>query len=82
MFVHFNVSEYLLSIKANSYMRSSIKSRRLSKADVQFLHNFISMQQHMYKVVGLVQFSFFMQCDLDLGCTVLLYSVHSMYIDK
>lgn len=33
MFVHFNVSEYLLSIKANS----SIKSQRLSKADVQFL---------------------------------------------
>lgn len=36
MFVHFNVSEYLLSIKANSYMCSSIKSQHLSKADVQF----------------------------------------------
>lgn len=34
------------------------------------------------KVVGLVQFSFFMQCDLDIGYTVLLYSVNSMYIDK
>lgn len=36
MFVHFNVSEYLLSVKANGYMRSSIKSKRLSNADVQF----------------------------------------------
>lgn len=36
----------------------------------------------MCKVVTLVQFSFFMQCDLGLGYTVLLYTVHSMYIDK
>lgn len=46
MFVHFNVSEYLLSVKANSYTRSSIKSQRLAKADVQFFHHkFFSMQQ-------------------------------------
>lgn len=82
MFVHFNVSEYLLSIKANTYMRSSINSQHFSKADVQFFHNFISRSKQVCKVVGLVQFSFFMQCDLDIGYTVLLYSVHSMYIDK
>lgn len=40
MFVHFNVSEYLLSIKANTYMRSSIKSQHLTKADVQFFFFF------------------------------------------
>lgn len=52
MFVHFNVSEYLLSIKANSYMRSSIKSQHLSKADVQFS---LPCSKQVCKVVGLVQ---------------------------
>lgn len=63
MFVHFNVSEYLLSIKANTYMRSSIKSQHLTKADVQFFSFFkiiTSFQcgKQVCKVVGLVQFSF------------------------